>query len=224
MGTPKTRMDIMIRLPILFAGFFILGIGIVANLYAYLGTSPWGVFHVGLTNIAPLTLGQATQIVGLIIIISSWLLGFSPGFGTFANMITIGFFIDIIISWNIVPIQSQTSLQILQLLLSIIILGAGVFLYLKAQLGAGPRDGLMVALTARFNRPVSHIRVPMDITVSILGYLLGGPLGMGTVITALTLGYSIQFFFRIGGFDSTSKQLSLTDVYQIIKKKKIDKK
>ncbi|MBK5134223.1 hypothetical protein JJE00_07355, partial [Candidatus Bathyarchaeota archaeon] len=85
MGTPKTRMDIMVRLPILFGGFFILAIGIVANLYASLGTSPWGVFHVGLTNIAPLTLGQATQIVGLVIVISSWLLGFSPGFGTFAN-------------------------------------------------------------------------------------------------------------------------------------------
>lgn len=219
MGTPKTRMDIMVRLPILFGGFFILAIGIVANLYASLGTSPWGVFHVGLTNIAPLTLGQATQIVGLVIVISSWLLGFSPGFGTFANMVTIGFFIDIIISWKIIPIQSQLSWQIPQLLLSIIILGAGVFLYLKAQLGAGPRDGLMVALTARFNRPVSHIRVPMDIIVSILGYFLGGPLGMGTIITALTLGYCMQFFFRIGGFDSTSKQLSLTGLYQIIKRR-----
>ena len=195
-----------------------MAIGIVANLYASLGTSPWGVFHVGLTIITTLTLGQITQIVGLVIVLLSWLLGFSPGFGTFANMITIGFFIDLVIDWKIIPTQTQIGFQILQLISSIIILGAGVFLYLKAQLGAGPRDGLMVALTAKFNKPVSHIRVPMDIIVSILGYLLGGPLWIGTIITALTLGYCIQFFFKIGRFDSTSEQLSFTKLYQIIKK------
>ena len=218
MGTPKTRRDIITRMPILFAGFFLLAIGIVANLYASLGTSPWGVFHVGLTIITTLTLGQITQIVGLVIVLLSWLLGFSPGFGTFANMITIGFFIDLVIYWEIIPTQTQIGFQILQLISSIIILGAGVFLYLKAQLGAGPRDGLMVALTIKFNKPVSHIRVPMDIIVSILGYLLGGPLWIGTIITALTLGYCMQFFFKIGRFDSTSEQLSLMKVYQIIKK------
>ncbi len=194
-----------------------MAIGIVANLYASLGTSPWGVFHVGLTIITPLTLGQITQIVGLVIVLSSWLLGFSPGFGTFANMITIGFFIDLVIDWKIIPTQTQIGFQIIQLILSIIILGAGVFLYLKAQLGAGPRDGLMIALTAKFNKPISHIRVPMDIIVSILGYLLGGPLWIGTIITALTLGYCMQFFFKIGKFNSTSEQLSLMKLYQIIK-------
>ena len=218
MGTPKTRRDIITRIPILFAGFFILAIGIVANLYASLGTSPWGVFHVGLTIITTLTLGQITQIVGLVILLVSCILGFSPGFGTFANMVTIGFFIDLVIFWKIIPIQTQIGFQMLQLVLSIIILGAGVFLYLKAQLGAGPRDGLMVALTTKFNKPVSHIRVPMDIVVSSLGYLLGGPLWIGTVITALTLGYCIQIFFKIGKYDSTSEQLSLQKLYQIIKK------
>ena len=195
-----------------------MAIGIVANLYASLGTSPWGVFHVGLTMITTLTLGQITQIVGLVIVMSSWLLGFLPGFGTFANMITIGFFIDLVIDWKIIPTQTQIGFQILQLIFSIIILGAGVFLYLRAQLGAGPRDGLMLALTAKFNKPVSHIRVPMDIIVSILGYLLGGPLWIGTIITALTLGYCMQFFFKIGKFNSTSEQLSLMKVYQIIKR------
>jgi uncharacterized membrane protein YczE len=193
--------------------------GIVANLYAELGTSPWGVLHVGLTNITPFTLGQTTQIVGLIIVISSWFLGFSPGFGTIANMVTIGFFIDVIIDWNIIPIQTQLTWQITQLIFSIIILSTGVFLYLRAQLGAGPRDGLMVALATRFSRPVSHIRVPMDITVVLLGFLLGGPLGVGTVISALTLGYFIQFFLKIGQFDKPSEQLSLSGLYQIIKRK-----
>ena len=194
MDIPTTRVSFILRLPVLFSGFFIVSIGIVANLYATLGTDPWGVFHVGLTNITPFTLGQITQIVGLVIVISTWFLGFSPGFGTIANMLTIGFFIDVIINWKIIPIQTQIIWQITQLFLSIIILGAGVFLYLRAQLGAGPRDGLMVALATRFGRPISHIKVPMDVTVVVLGFLLGGPLGLGTIISALALGYIIQLF------------------------------
>lgn len=219
MGIPSNRSSFIFRLPILFIGFFILAVGIVTNLYAALGTSPWGVLHVGLADITPFTLGQITQIVGLVIVISSWILGFSPGFGTIANMITIGFFIDVVIIWNIIPTQTQIIWQIIQLVFSIIILGGGVFLYLRAQLGAGPRDGLMVALATKFNRPVSHIRIPMDVTVVILGFLLGGPLGIGTVISALTLGYFIQFFLKIGKFNKPSQQLSLSGFYKIIKRK-----
>jgi uncharacterized membrane protein YczE len=216
---PKTRSSIILRLPILFTGFFILAIGIVANLYANLGTSPWGVLHVGLSNITPFTLGQVTQIVGLLIVISSWLLGFSPGFGTIANMITIGFFIDVIIALNIIPTQTQIIWQLTQLIFSIIILGVGVFLYLRVQLGAGPRDGLMVALAAKFNRPISHIRILMDVAVVVIGFLIGGPLGVGTVISALTLGYFIQLFLKIGQFHKPSEQLNLSELYQIIKRK-----
>lgn len=218
MDIPTTRLSVILRLPILFVGFFIVGIGIVANLYATLGTDPWGVFHVGLTNVTPFTLGQITQIVGLIIVISSWLLGFSPGFGTIANMVTIGFFIDVIIDWNIIPIQTQIIWQIVQLILSIITLGVGVFLYLRAQLGAGPRDGLMIALATRFSKPISHIKVTMDVTVVVLGFLLGGPLGVGTVVSALSLGYFIQFFLKIGQFNKPSEQLSLLGLYKIIKR------
>ena len=220
MDTPKTIYGFISRLPILFTGFFILAVGIVVNLYANLRTSPWGVLHVGLADISPFTLGQITQIVGLIIVFTSWLLGFSPGFGTIANMITIGFFIDLVMEWNIIPEQTILFWQIIQLIFSLVLLGCGVFLYLRAQLGAGPRDGLMVALATKFNRPVSYIRIPMDIIVVIIGYLLGGPLGSGTVISALTLGYSIQFFLKVGRFTEPSKQLDLVELYKLLKRKR----
>lgn len=219
MDTPTTIYSFISRLPILFAGFFILAVGIVVNLYANLGTSPWGVLHVGLAEITPFTLGQITQIVGLIIVFTSWLLGFSPGFGTIANMITIGFFIDLVIELNIIPQQTILIWQITQLTFSLVLLGCGVFLYLRAQLGAGPRDGLMVALAKKFNRSVSYIRIPMDVIVVILGFLLGGPLGLGTVISALTLGYFIQFFLKIGKFHEPSKQLNLIEFYKLIRRK-----
>jgi uncharacterized membrane protein YczE len=220
LDTPDTIYSFISRLPILFAGFFILAVGIVVNLHANLGTSPWGVLHVGLADITPFTLGQITQIVGLIIVCTSWLLGFSPGFGTIANMITIGFFIDLVIGLNIIPKPNLLIWQILQLVFSLVLLGCGVFLYLRAQLGAGPRDGLMVALARKFNRSVSYIRIPMDVIVVIIGFLLGGPLGLGTVISALTLGYFIQFFLKVGKFNEPSKQLNLVDFYELIRRKK----
>lgn len=203
----------------LFLGYFLCSLGIVANLYSNLGTSPWSLFHVGLTNITGLTLGQITQIVGLIIIIISWKLGNSPGFGTIANMIFIGFFIDLIIFFRIIPFQTQLVWQLFQLVSSILIIGLGALFYLRVQLGAGPRDGLMVVLTRILDKPVSYVRIPMDVLVSIMGYFLGGPLGLGTIITALGLGYSMQFFFKIGKFNSKSEQLSLLDLIKTINPK-----
>ncbi len=216
MGIPRTKSDFIKRLPMLFGGYFLCSLGIVANLYANLGTSPWSLFHVGLTNITGLTLGQITQIVGLIIIFISWKLGNAPGFGTIANMIFIGFFIDLIIFVRIIPIQEQLVWQIFQLVLSIIIIGLGAMFYLRTQLGAGPRDGLMVVLTRILDKPVSYIRIPMDVLVSLFGYFLGGPLGLGTILTAFGLGYSMQIFFKIGNFNSKSKQLNLLELIKTL--------
>ena len=77
----------------------------------------------------------------------------------------------------------------------------------------------MVVLTRIVNKPVSYIRISMDVTVTIIGYLLGGPLGLGSVISAISLGYSMQFFFKIGKFDCKSKQLNLIELFKIFKKK-----
>lgn len=219
MDTPRNTSEFVKRLPMLFVGYFLCSLGIVANLYANLGTSPWSLFHVGLTNITGLTLGQITQIVGLIIIIISWKSGNAPGFGTIANMIFIGFFIDLIIFARFIPFQTQLVWQIFQLILSILIIGLGALFYLRTQLGAGPRDGLMVVLTRILDKPVSYVRIPMDVLVSIMGYFLGGPLGLGTILTALSLGYSMQFFFKIGKFNSKSKQLSLLELIKTLNQK-----
>ena len=216
MDAPTNLADFMKRLPMLFIGYFLIALGIVSNLYANLGTSPWTLFHVGFTNITNLSLGQITQIVGLTIIILTWKFGLAPGFGTIANMIFIGLFVDLIIYSNIIPIQTQLFWQIIQLSFSIATIGIGAFFYLRTQLGAGPRDGLMVSLTKVLNKPVAYIRIPMDVIVSIIGYFPGGPLGLGTILTALSLGYSMQFIFKLGKFDSKSKQLNLIELIRIL--------
>ncbi|MCJ7573332.1 membrane protein, partial [Candidatus Bathyarchaeota archaeon] len=95
--------DFLGRLPSLLVGLFLFAVGVVANLNSGLGMSPWGVLNVGVSNITPLTLGQASQVIGLVVIAIGWALGFAPGFGTLMNMYFIGLFIDLIIAWELIP-------------------------------------------------------------------------------------------------------------------------
>lgn len=218
MAIPQNWRDFLKRLPSLFFGLFLFAVGIVINLHTNLGMMPWDVLHVGIANVTPLTLGQACQLVGLFVILIGWLLGFAPGLGTVANMYFIGFFIDQILEWNVIPVQTEVVGQFGTLFFSMILMGMASFFYLRVQLGAGPRDGLMIGLVKKFNTPVSYVRGAIEITVVVLGFLLSGPVGLGTVVTALLIGYSVQFFFKLGRFDSKSEQMNLVQLYKYLKR------
>jgi uncharacterized membrane protein YczE len=181
-------------------------------LYADLGMSSWGVFQVGIMNQFSLTFGQASQIVGLGVLIFGWVLGFPPGFGTVMNMYFIGYFIDVIIEWEIVPQYSNLVSQLGLLIGGMAMLGVASFFYLNPKLGAGPRDGLMIGLVQKLDRPVGQIRGGIEVTVTILGYLMGGPLGVGTIITAFTTGYFVQWAFKVGNYDRNAKHINLYDL------------
>jgi len=87
-------------------------------------------------------------------------------------------------------------------------------MYLNPRLGAGPRDGLMMGLVQRLGRPVYQVRGAIEVTVLVLGYLLGGPVGVGTLITAFTMGYAVQLAFRLGGYDKDARHM---DLYGLIR-------
>jgi uncharacterized membrane protein YczE len=197
------------KLPMLFLGLLLFSVGIIANLYSNLGMGPWGVLSVGLTNHTQLTLGQISQVTGLMVLILGWILGFPPGFATIMNMIFIGFFIDVVIDSGIFPQPDALYSQFLMLFFSIISLGIGSLFYLSPKLGAGPRDGLMMGLVQRFDRPVGEIRTAMEIIVLVMGYLLGGPVGIGTLVSALTVGYAIQLAFKLGDYDKMAPHMNL---------------
>ena len=202
------------KMPSLFLGLFLFAAGSVASLNSRLGMSPWGVFHVGLTAPLGLTLGQVSQLVGLAVLLGGWALGFAPGFGTVMNMFFIGWFTDRIIEWRLLPTPTDPLGQFGLLAASVLFVGAGSLFYLRVQLGAGPRDGFMVGLVRKLDKPVWIVRGCMEVSVLIMGYLLGGPVGAGTVVTALTLGYSVQAFFRLGGFEGKSSQMNLWELYR----------
>jgi uncharacterized membrane protein YczE len=171
--------------------------------------SPWGVLNVGIANHTHFSLGQVTQIIGIIVLLISWGLGFPPGFGTFMNMYFIGFFIDVIMRERLIPQPNDFFGQIMLLGFSVLILGVASLLYLSPKLGAGPRDGLMMGLVQKYNRTVGEIRTIIEVTVLIIGYLLGGPVGIGTLISALTVGYAIQFAFHVGSYDRMAPHMNL---------------
>jgi len=174
---------------------------------------PWGVLGVGITTKIPLSLGQSSQLIGFLVLVIGWVLGFAPGFGTITNMYFIGLFIDWIIAWRLLPTPTSVMGEFGMLFLSIALIGVGSYFYMRVRLGAGPRDGLMMGLVKKLNQPVSYIRGSIEVAVLILGFLLGGPVGIGTIITALTVGLSVQLAFKIGGYDKKSEHINLEQLF-----------
>ncbi len=194
------------KMPVLMFGLFLYAAGIVATLNSNLGMSPWDVFHVGVSNHTPLTIGQVSQITGLGILILSYFIGVIPGLASIMNMYFIGLFIDVINNMGVYRAPSTLIGKLCLLIFGILMIGWATFFYLKVQLGAGPRDGLMEGLVKKLKKPVWMIRGAIEVLVLIVGFLLGGPVGVGTLITAFTIGFSVQLAFKIGKYDSKSTE------------------
>ena len=216
----KTKcLGLLLKMLSLFFAFFLFGVGILATLYAKLGMSPWDVFHMGIVYHSHFTLGQASIIVGFFILLLSYFLGVIPGVGSILNMIFSGIFTDAINRLGIFKTPHSMAGRFLMLIFAIFIMGCATFLYLRVELGAGPRDGLMEGLVKKLNKPVWLIRSTIEISVLILGYFMGGPVGIGTIITTFGIGFSIQLAFKIGKYDSKSVQhLNILDTISYLKK------
>lgn len=206
----------------LFVGYFVCAIGMVMTINANIGVSPWDVLHQGLGNVTGLTLGKANILVGLTIIIIDIVLGQNIGWGTIFNMTTIGVFIDILMSNNLIPIFDSFLPSLLMMILGMLILGYGVFIYIGAGYGAGPRDGLMVALTIITKKSVRFVKNSVEILALIVGYFLGGSVGIGTAIMSILGGYFFQFAFKTVKFNvSEVKHRWIKDDIKFIKEKLI---
>lgn len=185
-------------------GYLLCALGVVMALNSNLGLSPWDVFHQGLTNVINMTIGQAGIVVGVVIVIITYILGLEVGLGTIANIIVIGYFIDLIIYSGIIPISHNIFIGILMMIGSLFINAIGSYLYIGCEMGCGPRDGLMVALVKLTGKPVSLIRFSIESVALIIGWFLGGLVGIGTLITVLGIGYCVQIVYKAFKFDVNS--------------------
>ena len=185
----------------LIFGLFLFGLGIVMTIEAGIGVAPWDVFHQGLSLTTSITMGQASISVGLLVVILDVILGQDIGWGTILNMLLIGLFMDIFMLNNIVPTFEAFIPNLIMLILGIFVQGYGCFLYISAGFGAGPRDGLMVALAKRTGKSVRFLKSSIEIFAVTAGFILGGHAGLGTLIMALLGGVIFQFAFKTVGFD-----------------------
>lgn len=185
-------------------GLFLFALGIVLTLRSGLGLSPWDVLHQGISRHTPFTFGQANQVVGAVVIGVGFLLRVRPGLGTLLNMLLIGFFIDRIVGVGVIPRMAPLGLpaQFVMDIVGVLIVGLGSGLYIRANLGAGPRDGLMLGLHRATGRRVAVVRNALELSVAVVGFALGGTLGIGTLIFAVGIGPSVEIGFRVFGVPS----------------------
>lgn len=185
------------RLVQLNLGLMVLGFGIATMLEAGIGLGPWTVFHQGLSFVTGLSIGRAMQGVGLVVLLLSWLLtGTRPGLGTALNMLLVGPWVDLFRSLPIVLHPSSYLLGIAVFVAGLVMQGLGTGLYITARLGAGPRDGFVLGLARLLSTSVRVTRTGLELLVLLSGWLMGGRVGLGTVLFALGIGPLMQFFLR----------------------------
>lgn len=183
----------------LVAGLFLFACGIVCFLESRLGLPPWDVLHQGIAKHTPLTFGVANEVVGVIVLCVAWLLGSRPGIGTVANAVLIGAFVVVLQPLHVARALGDASLaaRIGVLAVGLLLFGVGSALYIGAGVGAGPRDSLMLVGSKRTGLRVGAVRAVIESTVLLVGFALGGKIGVGTVLFALLIGPSVEGAFAL---------------------------
>jgi len=160
-----------------------------------LGVSPWTVLAQGISMQMNWSVGFATFVVSLSVLLLWIPLKEVPGFGTISNAVLVAVAIDVMTP--ILTLPEGSAIRYLQLIAGVALIGAGSGLYLTANLGPGPRDGLMTGLQRLTRKPIGWVRAGLEITVLCAGWLLGGTVGLGTVIFALGVGYAVALSLSV---------------------------
>ncbi len=177
-------------------GFFLFGLAIALMIRGNLGTSAWAVLEVALASKLGISVGTMTVLMGFLVLSGALIMREQLGWGTLANILTIGPWEDMWLS--IIPsVKGNLPLQVGMLLLAIFLMGLASAIYIGVDAGAGPRDSMMLAIKRTTGVSIRVARAIIEVTVVAIGWMLGGPAGVGTVIYALLVGPSVQWGFKI---------------------------
>ena len=179
----------------LVVGLWIFGTGEAVLIAAGIGVSPWTVLAQGITEQTSFTVGEATFIVSVCVLLLWIPLRETPGIGTILNAILIALSIDVMAPF--IPEQENLPNAIVQSAFGVMMVGIGSALYLTANLGPGPRDGWMTGIQKKTNWPIGRVRVGIEIIVLSIGILLGGTFGLGTIMFALGIGPAVAISLGI---------------------------
>jgi uncharacterized membrane protein YczE len=191
----------------LLIGLFLFGAGTVLTVRAELGLSPWDVLADGIRLRTPLTFGEAVITIGLVLVVLTYLAGIRPGAGTIANMILVGTFEDLLLRTGFLEsvVRASITARAAVCLGGIALVGLGSALYIGAQLGAGPRDSLMLATARGTHWRIGVARITIEGSAFLAGLILGGTWGPGTVLFALGIGPAVDVWFRVFRMDAAGR-------------------
>ncbi|WP_424881447.1 YczE/YyaS/YitT family protein [Streptomyces sp. SLBN-8D4] len=196
-GGPTLSMQSRLgrRLIQLCAGLTLYGASSALLVEAGLGLEPWGVLHQGLAELTGLSIGVVSIVVGAAVLLLWIPLRQRPGLGTVSNVFVVGLAMDATLA--VVPDAHGLAVRIPLMLAGIVLNGAATGLYIAAGFGAGPRDGLMTGLHRRTGRSIRLMRTAIEVAVVVTGFVLGGTIGAGTVLYAVSIGPLAQVFLRV---------------------------
>lgn len=180
-----------------------------------LGMNAWSTFNQGITEQTGIAFGTASQIISVAIIILSMFMKIYPGYATILNAIFIGFFINVGEKYHLYYVSDNYYINLFFILFALIIFNLGLYLYLSCNSGAGPRDGLMIGLVKITGKSVTVVKTSIELTVFVLGWLLGGTVGVGTIITTLLGGYTLDKIFKL--FNYSSHKVHHTNIMSYFK-------
>lgn len=204
----------------LMLGLLLCSLGVVTILNSNLGLSPWDVLNQGLNKTIGITLGEANLLVGAVVVFVSIFLKQPIGSGTIINFLLVGVFIDMYMYLDVVPKGDVLIKKIAILIIGIMIFSYGCYVYISTGLGCGPRDGLMVVLTKKSKYPLWKIKTCIEIVVLSIGYILGGSVGIGTIVSSICVGPLIQYFFKMNNQDiKLLEHRSVVREFQFLKAK-----
>jgi len=178
------------RLSQLGLGLVLYGFTLALLIRAAVGNAPWDVLHQGIAKHTPLTIGQAVIVMSLVVLVLWIPIRELPGLGTIANSFLVGLSTDFFL--GVVDRPEALELQVLMMLAGVALNGVATALYIGSQLGPGPRDGLMTGLHRRTGVSIRVVRTGLEVSVVAIGFLLGGVVGVGTVVYTLAIGPLVQ--------------------------------
>ncbi|MFE5818727.1 YitT family protein [Streptomyces sp. NPDC056479] len=191
----STQGHLIRRLSQLYVGLALYGASSALLVGAGLGLEPWNVLHQGIAERTGLTIGVVSIIVGAAVLLLWIPLRQRPGLGTVSNVFVVGIAMDGTLA--VLPEAHSLAVRIPLLLAGILLNGVATGLYIAARFGPGPRDGLMTGLHRRTGRSIRLMRTAVEIAVVVTGFALGGTVGVGTVLYAVSIGPLAQLFLRV---------------------------
>lgn len=183
----------LFRFIIFIVGLYSLSFGVATIIQANLGTATWDVLHIGLAENFGLSIGRWVQIVGIVLVILTAILEKTRiKIGSVLNIIFVGFFLNQILASEIIQAPTTLFVRVIMLLIGVVIMGFGSGMYVASKIGAGPRDGMTLYISKRFSLSVGTSRTILESLALTSGWLLGGPVAIGTFVTVPLIGPIMQ--------------------------------